>query len=64
MPVHVEQLDTEVMATSGELPWSREQIEMLVKIVLERLEQKERSDRERREETRLRPYALPAWHKE
>lgn len=58
MPVHIEQLNTEVAATSRELPWSHEQIDALVRVVLERLEQKERSARERREETRLRPHAF------
>jgi hypothetical protein len=59
MPVHIEQLNTEVTAQGGEMPWSREQIEMLVKLVLERLEQKERGERAGRDETRLRPSVLP-----
>ena len=59
MSVHVEQLNTEVTALGGEHPWSREQVEMLVKLVLERLDQKERNDRAGREETRLRPSVLP-----
>jgi hypothetical protein len=41
------------------MPWSREQIEMLVKLVLERIEQKERNDRAGRDESRLRPSVLP-----
>lgn len=61
MTVHVEQLTTEVTAIGGALPWSREQVEMLVKIILERLERKERDERDRREETRLRPHSLPGW---
>jgi hypothetical protein len=59
MTVHVGQLNTEVTAAGGDMPWSHEQIEMLVKLVLERLEQKERTDRAGREETRLRPSVLP-----
>jgi hypothetical protein len=59
--VHVEQLNTEVAAGSGELPLSHEQIEMLVRIVLERLEHKERSERARREEARPRSHSLPSW---
>jgi hypothetical protein len=59
MPVHVEQLNTEVAAGAGNLPLSREQIEMLVKLVLERLEQRERSAGGGRSETRLRPSVLP-----
>jgi hypothetical protein len=59
MPVHVERLSTEVTALGDQLPWSREQVEMLVKLVLERLEQQERADSARRDETRLRPHVLP-----
>jgi len=59
MTVHVEQLNTEVAAQGGEMPWSREQIEQLVKMVLERLEQKERDERAGRDETRLRSSILP-----
>jgi hypothetical protein len=59
MPVHVEQLNTEVSAQGGEMPWSRDQIELLVKLVLERLEQKERSERAGSDQTRLRPSVLP-----
>ncbi len=59
MPVHVEQLNTEVTAQAGATPWTPEQIEMLVKLVLERLEQNERSERAMREETHMRPYAQP-----
>jgi len=59
MAVHVEQMNTEVTAQGGGLPWSHEQIDMLVKLVLERLEQKERTERAGREETRMRPNVLP-----
>lgn len=59
MPVHVEQLNTRVTAQSSELPLSREQVEMLVRLVIERLEQKERGQREGRDETRLRSSILP-----
>jgi hypothetical protein len=41
------------------MPWSREQVELLIKLVLERLEQRERGQRAGREETRLRPSVLP-----
>lgn len=56
MPVHVERLKTDVTAVAGDLPWTPEQVEMLVKLVLERLEKSEHEDRS---ETRLRPTVLP-----
>ena len=40
MPVHIEELTSEVTVVTGDLPLSREQIERLVAIVLKRLEQK------------------------
>jgi len=56
MPVHVERLKTDVTTVAGDQPWSPDQVEMLVKLVLERLEKRERDDRS---ETRLRPNVLP-----
>jgi hypothetical protein len=59
MPIHVEQINTEVTAQGGELPWSHAQIDMLVRLVIERLAQKERDERAIRDEARLRPSVLP-----
>ena len=49
MPVHIEQMKTDVTAVGSEQAWTPDQLEMLVKMVLERLDKR---DRERRDETR------------
>ena len=59
MAVHVIQMNTNVTAQADNMPWSHEQIDMLVRLVLERLEQQDRTERAMREETRLRPYVQP-----
>lgn len=48
MPLHIEELTSEVTVVSGDLPLSREQIDRLVAIVLKRLEQKQRENRRSR----------------
>jgi hypothetical protein len=42
MPVHVDEMTTEVDAFDGDLPLSREQLERLVQMVSEQIEQKQR----------------------
>ncbi len=53
MPVHVEEMNSEVTAYDGDLPLSPAQIDKLVNIILQRLEQKQGHDRRTREATRL-----------
>jgi hypothetical protein len=59
MPVHVEEMSTEVTLVSGDLPLSEVQIEKLVKIVLRRLQQHQREGGRVREATQLRRGAAP-----
>jgi hypothetical protein len=59
MPVHIENMTSEVTAFSGDLPLSQEQIELLVQIVLKRLERVEREAKLGREATAIRAQAAP-----
>jgi hypothetical protein len=56
MPVHVERIKTDVTTVAGDQPWTPEQVEMLVTLVLERLEKRDRDDRA---DSRLRPSVVP-----
>jgi hypothetical protein len=59
MPIHIEQMNAEVTAVGGEMPWSSEQIAMLVRLVIEQLEAKARIERAVRDEARLQASVLP-----
>ncbi len=59
MPVHVEQMTTEVTAVEGDLPLSEKQVEMLIEKVLARLAEKKRDEGQAREATQLRTGATP-----
>ncbi len=59
MPVHVEEMSSEVSVLEGELPLSAAQIERLVKIVLDRLARKQQDAELSREATRVRTHAAP-----
>jgi len=56
MPVHVERIKTDVTTVTGDQPWTPEQVEMLVSLVLERIEKRDRDDRA---DSRLRPSVVP-----
>lgn len=60
MPVHVEQMNTDIAIQSGNLPLTQEQIEMLVKLLITRLEHKQRNEQAIRDESRLRTSVLPS----
>ena len=62
MPVHVEEMTTEVGVFEGDLPLNAEQIDKLVKIVLRRLEQKQREAMQSRDATSLRSTSVPPAH--
>jgi hypothetical protein len=59
MPVHIGEISSEVAVSHGDLPLSEAQVEMLVKVVLNRLEESKRAGLESRAATRLRPDAAP-----
>ena len=59
MPVHVEEMTSEVTVFEGDLPLSEAQMEKLVQLVLLRLEEKQREARQIHEATALRRGAAP-----
>jgi hypothetical protein len=59
MPVHVEEMSTEVTALDGELPLTESQIERLVQIILKRLDEKQRAARQSQEAVSLKRGAAP-----
>jgi hypothetical protein len=54
MPVHVEEVTSEVAVADGQLPLSDAQLERLVALVARRLEQRRRAARQTRDATALR----------
>lgn len=61
MPVHVEEMTSEVSVVEGELPLSPEQVEKLVRLVIRRLAEKHQEDQRVLEATRLRRQASPSF---
>ena len=59
MPVHVEEMTSEVAVFDGELPLTPQQVEKLVRLVLQRLQEKQRETKSSREATTLRSEAAP-----
>ncbi len=59
MPIHIEDMQTDVTVFDGELPLSRVQIETLVKIVIRRLEEKQRDAKSNRQATEIRDSVIP-----
>ena len=59
MPIHIEDVTTDVMAYNGEIPLSQEHIEMLVRLVIRRIEERRQDEAVRGEATRLRTQAAP-----
>ena len=59
MPVHIDEMQTEVTVFDGELPLSPPQIEKLVKIIMQRLEEKQRNAMSRQRATEIRDSVIP-----
>jgi hypothetical protein len=59
MPIHIEEMTTEVTVVDGDLPFSPQQIEQLAKIIEQRLDEKHRQARHLEESTVIRPTAEP-----
>lgn len=58
MPVHVNEMTSEVAAFEGDMPLSREQMDKLVELVLQRLEERQRVHEQVRELSDIRPSAI------
>lgn len=59
MPVHIGQMTSEMTLIDGDMPLTAAQVEKLVQIVLQRLEQQQRSQRQGREATAIRNESTP-----
>lgn len=59
MPVHIEEMTSEVTVVDGELPLSEAQVERLVAAVIKRLEGKRREAEKRQAATALRSGVAP-----
>lgn len=59
MPVHIDEMHTEVNVLDGELPLSPAQIEKLVRIILQRLEENQRRLDQNRRASQIRNSAIP-----
>lgn len=59
MPVHIEDMQTEVTVFDGELPLSQAQIEKLVKLIMRRLEEQQQNGRSNRQATEIRNSVIP-----
>ncbi len=64
MPVHVEQLTSEVVVLDGDLPLSEEQLEKVADFVIRKLDQRTMDGRLAQEATSVRPMAEPKPHGE
>jgi hypothetical protein len=59
MPVHIENMTSDVSVFDGDLPMSEAQIDKLTALVMERIEKKHRAQQQNREATRLSRHAAP-----
>jgi hypothetical protein len=60
VPVHIDQMTTDIGVASGDLPLTPGQIDKLVAIVLRRLDERDRDRQTRSEATTVRPEAAPS----
>jgi hypothetical protein len=58
MPIHVEEMTSNVEVFDGAMPLTEAQTEQLVRLVLQRLEQKQCEAQQRHEDTALRRGAM------
>lgn len=59
MPVHVENMTSDVTVLNGDLPLSEAQLEKLVRLVIQRMSEQERERTYARDATMLRRHAAP-----
>lgn len=60
MPIHIETMSSELNVLDSELPLGDAQLEQIVRLVIERLEARQREARWSREATRMRRQAAPS----
>jgi hypothetical protein len=61
MPVHIEEMTTNVSVVEGELPLTSAQIEKLVALVIKRLSEQQLDAKRRRDATQLRRQSSPSF---
>lgn len=54
MPVHIDEMSSEITVVEGELPLTPQQIEKLVKLVMRRIADQQRSDQRSGAATKIR----------
>lgn len=59
MPIHIEELATEVTLVEGDLPLTHAQLCKIADFVIARLDQRERERTQARAATSLRPFSEP-----
>jgi hypothetical protein len=60
VPVHIDQMSSEVTVLDGDLPLTPEQIDKLVRIIMRRLDERERERCRRKDATKLHSSAAPS----
>jgi phage FluMu protein gp41 len=63
MPVHIDEMSSEVTVVEGELPLSPRQIDKLVKLVMSRIAEQAREGERSRAATQLRRQASPPFER-
>jgi hypothetical protein len=64
MPVHVDEMTSEINIVEGELPLTPAQIEKLVKLVMSRLDARKREASQQRDATSLTGSVAPSLHRD
>jgi hypothetical protein len=59
MPINIEQISNQVNVVDSDLPFDERQLERIVDLVVQRLQERQRSARWNREATSLRKSAVP-----
>lgn len=59
MPIHIEEMTSDVTVVDGDLPLTDQQLEKLVQLVIARIEEKQRDQLTYRESTTIRNQATP-----
>ncbi len=54
MPIHIQKMTSDVLTFNGDLPLTEAQIEKLVKIIIKRIEESQRQNKQNREATTIR----------
>lgn len=60
MPVHINEVNSELDVIQGDMPLSEQQIELLVRIIMDRLEKQQRQARRIEQATTVRRASAPS----